>query len=328
MRHMPRASASVATIGRPSGIAATASAIAASTIRKASLPVVRPTPAIKAVRTIVAQTSWPESRARRFSSGELSGSASSTSCEMRPSSVARPVAATTPVPLPRVTEVPLNSIEVRSRDAGIGRDRRRRLVDRDRLAGERRLVGAEMGGLDQPQVGRDGIAAFHQHDVARHQLVGRDQAGVTVAAHPGRVGAERAQRLDRARRSDLGDEADQRVDRQHGRDGGRFFQLAEIECQRSRGAEQIDHRALELVQQHRQHAGLTPRHDGVQPEGLQPALDLVLVEAAGDRDVQLRQHLAGRQCLRRIGQPLQLISYVHADPVRARRIIRRIRRKY
>ena len=42
MRHMPRASAKVATIGRPSGIAATASAIAASTMRKASLPVARP----------------------------------------------------------------------------------------------------------------------------------------------------------------------------------------------------------------------------------------------------------------------------------------------
>ncbi len=34
MRHMPRARASVATIGRPSGMAATASAIAASTFRR------------------------------------------------------------------------------------------------------------------------------------------------------------------------------------------------------------------------------------------------------------------------------------------------------
>ena len=124
MRHMPRASASVATIGRPSGMAATASAIAASIIRKASLPVMRPTPAISAARTIVAQTSWPESRASFFSSGELPGSASSTSCETWPSSVDRPVATTTPTPLPRVTEVPLNSIEC-ARRAG-----RRRRPDR------------------------------------------------------------------------------------------------------------------------------------------------------------------------------------------------------
>ena len=48
MRHMPRASASVATIGKPSGMAATASAIAASTIRKGSLPVKSPMPAITA----------------------------------------------------------------------------------------------------------------------------------------------------------------------------------------------------------------------------------------------------------------------------------------
>jgi hypothetical protein len=114
MRHMPRASASVATIGKPSGIAATASAIAASTIRKGSLPVVTPTPARSAVRINVAQISWADRRASLFSSGELPGSASSTSCDTRPSSVESPVATTTPVPLPRVRAVPLNSIDLRS----------------------------------------------------------------------------------------------------------------------------------------------------------------------------------------------------------------------
>ena len=78
------------------------------------MPVVRPTPAITAVRTSTAQTSCADSRASFFSSGEEPGSASSTSCDTRPSSVARPVAVTTPMPLPRVSAVPLNSMEVRS----------------------------------------------------------------------------------------------------------------------------------------------------------------------------------------------------------------------
>ena len=87
MRHMPRASARVATIGSPSGIAATASAIAASTMRNGSLSVVRPTQAISAARIKVIQINWPESRASFFSRGELPGSASSTRCDRRPSSV-------------------------------------------------------------------------------------------------------------------------------------------------------------------------------------------------------------------------------------------------
>ena len=82
IRHMPRASASVATMGKPSGIAATASAMAASTIRKASLPCSSPIPPINAVRASVSQTSCPDSNASFFSRGDASGSASATSLEM------------------------------------------------------------------------------------------------------------------------------------------------------------------------------------------------------------------------------------------------------
>ena len=112
MRHIPRARASVATIGKPSGIAATARAIAASAMRKGSSPVTSPTTPISAVSVSAAQTNCVDRRASFLSSGELPGSASSTSCDMRPSSVESPVAVTTPTPLPRVSAVPLNSIEV------------------------------------------------------------------------------------------------------------------------------------------------------------------------------------------------------------------------
>ena len=57
IRHMPRPSASVATIGSPSGIAAMASAIADSTMRNVSLPSANPMPPITAVRMSVTHTS-------------------------------------------------------------------------------------------------------------------------------------------------------------------------------------------------------------------------------------------------------------------------------
>lgn len=114
MRHRPRASARVATIGRPSGMAATASAMLASAMRRRSLPAATPRPARRAAVARTAQTIWPDRRSRRRSSGEASGSAPSTSCDTWPSSVPAPVATTTPVPLPRVTSVPRNIMEARS----------------------------------------------------------------------------------------------------------------------------------------------------------------------------------------------------------------------
>ena len=55
----------------------------------------------------VAWTSWPVRCSSLRSSGDASGFISITSCVVRPSSVAMPVATTTPRPVPRVMAVPL-----------------------------------------------------------------------------------------------------------------------------------------------------------------------------------------------------------------------------
>ena len=201
--------------------------------------------------------------------------------------------------------------------ARVGSDGTRRLVDRDRLAGQRRFIGGEVRGFDQSHVGRNGVAGLQQDDIAGHHLLGRDDAGVAVAPHARRTGAERMQSFNRARGFQLGEKADQRVDREHGRDRGAFFQFPEVERQRRRRAEQIDHRAVELVQQHRQGAGLAPRHNRVRPEGLEPALDLLVGKPAGDRDAQMRQHLIGGQRLRGVGRSLRCLNRGHAGLVRA-----------
>ena len=43
------------------------------------------------------------------------------------------------------------------------------LVDRQRFAGQRRLIDAEIGAVDQLQIGGDDVAELDQHDVARNQ---------------------------------------------------------------------------------------------------------------------------------------------------------------
>ena len=179
--------------------------------------------------------SWPDSRDSRFSSGDLPGSASSTSPRnstergLQASRYGDPEAAA--CRNYRALEQHRSAIG----DAGIGRDGRRRLVDRRGLAGERRLVGGEVGCFDQSHVRRDRIAAFDEHDVARHQLLGGNHAGVSTSAHARRSSAESLQRLDGARGLDLGQKADQAIEPENGCDRGRLLAFAEVERQRRRG---------------------------------------------------------------------------------------------
>ena len=130
------------------------------------------------------------------------------------------------------------------------------LVNGGGFAGQRRFIGGEIGALDEPQIGGNGIAGIQQHNVAGHQFLSRDQACVAVAADAGRTAAERAQRLDRSRRLQFGDKADQRVDGEHGDDGGAFFQFAEREGEPGGACQQEHHRADELVCEHHQRADL------------------------------------------------------------------------
>ena len=114
MRHMPRASAIVATNGRPSGIAATASAIPTWMARSVSRPTSAPAATSSAAIRSTAHARRTASASRRRSSGVTWGFAAVTSCAILPSSVDNPVATTTAVAAPRVTAEPLNSMLLRS----------------------------------------------------------------------------------------------------------------------------------------------------------------------------------------------------------------------
>ena len=89
-------------------------------------------------------------------------------------------------PWPRVTLVFMKAMSRRS-PSGTSClvDRIDVLLDRDALAGEGALLDLQRRGDDHPAVGRDAVAGIDQHDVAGHDLVGRDLRHLTVPPHLG-----------------------------------------------------------------------------------------------------------------------------------------------
>ncbi len=101
MRCTPMASVIVSTTTSPSGIMATASATAARNMSTSGWPCTKPpTAKVMAASDRMAHISQWLKRAMRRVSGVASTSVWASSCEMRPISVARPVATTTPVAVP------------------------------------------------------------------------------------------------------------------------------------------------------------------------------------------------------------------------------------
>ncbi len=138
-----------------------------------------------------------------------------------------------------------------------------RLVDRHRLARQRRLVGRETRGLHDAQVGGDRVAGFDEEHVARHEVLRREYARVTVAPHARRCPTERTQCLDRSCCPDFGDETNERVERENRDDRNAFLELAEPESERGGCREQVHHRAPQLVKKYGQGADRLPCRDRV-----------------------------------------------------------------
>ena len=147
------------------------------------------------------------------------------------------------------------------RDACIDVNRRNGLANSHRLAGERRLVNLQVRRLDQPEIRRHDIARFEQDDVSRNQALGRNETGPTVPAHPGRARSEYPQCLDGSGGLDLGQKADNGIERQNKDDGTAFLPFSEIECQSGGGREQSDDETLKLMNQDGNRADLLARAD-------------------------------------------------------------------
>ena len=190
------------------------------------------------------------------------------------------------------------------------------LVDRDGFAGQRRLIGGYIGSLHQPQVGGDHIARLQHDDVAGHHLLGRYDAGMAVAAHAHRMRSKRTQCLDRACGFQLCKKADQRIDREYGGNGRPFFQFTKIKCQCGGGAEQVDHRTLELMKKDDQSTGFARRHDGVGTKLLQAASGFLVGKPFARRHAKACQYPICRQRLWCIRQRFQRFRHTSLAPMR------------
>ena len=105
---------------------------------------------------------------------------------MWPISVCIPVAVTTSSPRPRVTEVFMYAIEMRSPRANASPATGARfLADRQALAGEGRLLDLERRRDADPAVGGHPVARLHQDHVTGHELLGVDLDRLPVATDAG-----------------------------------------------------------------------------------------------------------------------------------------------
>ena len=57
------------------------------------------------------------------------------------------------------------------------------LVDRERLAGERRFLDLEAGALDEANVGREHVPRLQEEEVPWHELTGGDLGGAPIPDH-------------------------------------------------------------------------------------------------------------------------------------------------
>ena len=176
IRWVPSASVVVATAGRPSGTAATASEIALRAISSRGTPRRTPRPRAAAQAPSERPTRRRPVRSSCCSSGVGGEPVSATRARTRPISVWRPV------PVidrqagafgdDRAGVHHVDAIAERPVQAGGHGDR---LGHRDALPGERGLIDAQAVDLDETRVGRHVVTGLEDEHVTRHDRGGRQR---------------------------------------------------------------------------------------------------------------------------------------------------------
>jgi TOTE conflict system, Archaeo-Eukaryotic Primase domain len=143
---------------------------------------------------------------------------------------------------------------------GAGDDRHRGLLGRQRLAGEHRLLALQLGGGQQPQVGRHDLAELHVDHVAGDQVGDVHGAGVPVADHQAAVADTGVQRLGSLLRAVLVAEPQAHRSGEDDADDHGVGRLAE-ERRRHRGhRQQEQQRRTELADEDGQRPGMVRPH--------------------------------------------------------------------
>ncbi len=132
-------------------------------------------------------------------------------------------------------------------------------ADRQRLAGERRLIDAEVVARDQLEVGRKNVAQTHAHHIAGHELRGVDLRPLAVALDTALERKLLFQRIERAAGLELLPETDARVEQQQQRDDD---EIRPVPHQRRQQRGHFDHprnRPPEIAQQAHEQADMLLR---------------------------------------------------------------------
>ena len=116
------------------------------------------------------------------------------------------------------------------------------LGHRHRLTGQHRLIGRQVGGLDQLQVGRHPVALGQQHEVAQHQFATGDAPRLPTAQHQRTRAGEFAQGLQRALAAPLLHKADRHHDEHKAQQHQRFLRVAQYQVEQAAGHQQQKHR--------------------------------------------------------------------------------------
>ena len=172
--------------GMPVGIAEMAIAVPSSSSWSAGIPRISPTTTMTATAPQAMMPSTLVSESSSRCSGDRVRVTEVSIVAIWPIWVCIPVAVTTIVAVPRVTEVFWNSMLVRSPSADVGGAQHPGILgDRRALTGERGLLGLEGRRAHDAPVGRHDVAGLELDDVARHHVGRRDERDRPVAHHPG-----------------------------------------------------------------------------------------------------------------------------------------------
>ncbi len=129
---------------------------------------------------------------------------------------------------------------------GTGRDG---LFRRHGFPGQGRFLGAQVLDLDQAQVGRNAVAGFQQHDVAGHELFGRDHARFAAAQGPRFGGQHVADRIERLLGAAFLNEAEQTVEDDHRENDAGVDPEAQHQLGEAGGEQHIDQNVVELAEE-------------------------------------------------------------------------------
>jgi len=163
-----------------------------------------------------------------------------------------------------------------------------RLLHREGLTGEGRLVHEEVPGLQHDAVGGDQAAGRKEHDIPRHDLFHRHRPGLAIAQHGGPDAHLGTQLLGRVARAVLLHEAQHGAADHDGEDDGRVGPI--LQNGRNEGSEEQDEDdgAFELAQEEQRPARTCAGRQAVGAEAGQARAGLVAGQA-------VRVALQGRQ---------------------------------